>query len=197
MIKIKRLVLRINRLKMKKFNFVMLSFCIVCIVLLILVKEQDIDNGLLEKIFWNKEIILKNCSNDVAFERFDYFGKINKNPSKYHVIYIHYLNTNDAIIKENFNFFMHFAHEPCNTDVDFTIILNVDSQIYNQLKEQKFMSIYDLDLFTEAFSTKAHLDRFKLCESSYNSLKNTRLVIRENREGGDLCAYSDMMRNEG
>jgi len=195
MINIKRLVFRINRFKMKEFNFVMFTLCIVCMCMLVLVKvHQDINNPLLEKHFWDQERTLKNCSNGVSFERLDSRSNL-ENPSKYHVIYLHYLNTDDAVIRENFNFFMHFAHEPCHADVDFTIILNVASKTY---QEQQFENIYDLDLFKKAFSSKAQMDRFKSCESnSDNSLRNTRLVIRENTEGGDLCAYSDLMRNEG
>ena len=152
---------------MKQFNFAMFTLCIVCMCMLVLVKvHQDINNPLLEKHFWDEEKTLKNCSNDVSFERLDSrsnLAGLSKNPSKYHVIYLHYLNTDDAVIRDNFNFFMHFAHEPCNADVDYTIILNVASQAYGQLQEQQFESIYDLDLFKKAFSSKAHMDRFKSC----------------------------------
>ena len=43
-----------------------------------------------------------------------------------HVTYVHLLESNDEIILENMRFFFHFAYEPCNSKIDYTIILNTN-----------------------------------------------------------------------
>jgi len=117
--------------------------------------------------------------------------KIRKSITKTHISYVHYLNTDDYTTKENFKFFMHFAYEPCHADVDFTIILNLNSDTFKQK-----VNIYHSDLFRNAFSNGAHLNKFKSCETNENPLRNTYLILRENRDGGDLCAFHDMLQDD-
>ena len=125
-----------------------------------------------------------------TFHKFN-LVKNSKSTAKIHIAYVHYLNTREEPTIENFKFFMHFAHVPCNSEVDYTIILNLNSDVYKQIS-----NVYDLDLFKNAFSGRDHLEKFKSCESNENPFRNTYLVLRENRDGGDLCAFSDMIRNE-
>ena len=78
-----------------------------------------------------------------------------KKDLKIHISYVHYLDTHDKITIENFKFFLHFAYEPCNADVDFTIILNV-----NNLNQ----SIFEGDLFKNAFGNNTRLmNEFQSC----------------------------------
>ena len=141
------------------------------------------------KKYSSNSTCVKNIKNQ-TFHKFN-LVKNSKSTAKIHIAYVHYLNTREEPTIENFKFFMHFAHVPCNSEVDYTIILNLNSDVYRQIS-----NVYDLDLFKNAFSGRDHLEKFKSCESNENPLRNTYLVLRENRDGGDLCAFSDMIRNE-
>ena len=108
---------------------------------------------------------------------------------KIHISYVHHLDTNGIETKDNFKFFMHFAYEPCRNDVDFTITLNINSDNANN-------SIFERDAFKNAFYDSNHLNMFKSCQDSQNPKRNTFLIVRENKDGGDLCANVDLVRSE-
>ena len=141
------------------------------------------------KKYSSNSTCIKNIKNQ-TFHKFN-IVKNPKSTAKIHIAYVHFLNTPDVTTIENLKFFIHSAHDPCNSEVDYTIILNLNSNFYKQIS-----NVYDLDLFKNAFSGRDHLEKFKSCESSENPLRNTYLVLRENKDGGDLCAFSDMIRNE-
>ena len=101
---------------------------------------------------------------------------------------LHYLDTLDKITIENLKFFLHFAYDPRNTDVDFTIILNVNKT--NQ-------HILERDLLRNAFGNSARLiDEFKSCQDSKNPTRNTFLIVRQNKDGGDLCAHAELVKSD-
>jgi hypothetical protein len=120
-------------------------------------------------------------------EEFVFSTKPNSNP-KIHISYVHYLDTLDKISSENFRFFMHFAYESCNTDVDFTIILNVNNTT---------QPLFERDLFRIAFNNSTRLmDEFQSCQNRKNPKRNTFLIVRQNTDGGDLCSHADLMKSE-
>jgi hypothetical protein len=107
---------------------------------------------------------------------------------KIHISYVHYLDTLGKMTIENFKFFLHFAYEPCNVDVDFTIILNV-----NNLSQ----SIFERDLFKNAFNNSTRLiNEFQSCQNSKNPKRNTFLIVRKNTDGGDMCAQSELVKSD-
>ena len=115
-----------------------------------------------------------------------------KSTAKVHIVYLHYLNTNDEYTIENFKFFIHFAYEPCHSDVDFTIILNLDKSYI-----AKTESIINQALFRDAFDKDGKiLEEFKSCQNPSNPRRNTYLLLRENKPGGDLCAYSHFVKSK-
>ena len=127
--------------------------------------------------------------NDSFVNHLDLDMKINqKKDLKIHISYVHYLDTLDKITIENFKFFLHFAYEPCNADVDFTIILNVNNT--NQ-------PIFERDLFRKAFGNSARLmNEFQSCQDSNNPNRNTYLIVRQNKDGGDLCANAELVKSD-
>jgi len=189
---LKRILLVTSFFSIKKkrssiFYFLLLFVSLLAILVIIC------ENGFYDtKKCFPKNVSCFNKNNSQkSFHKFNII-KNPKSTAKIHIAYVHYLNTRERPTIENFKFFMHFAHDPCHTDVDFTIILNLNTELY----KQEGINIYDLDLFKNAFSSQAHLNRFKSCESKENPLRNTYLILRENRDGGDLCAFSDMIRND-
>ena len=114
-------------------------------------------------------------------------AKNTKSTAKIHIAYVHYLDTTEENTAENFRFFMHFAHEPCHSDVDFTIILNVN-------KPSTVDSILDSRIFRRAFSDIDHLERFKSCQDASNPRRNTHVIVRGNTPGGDLCAFAQLFK---
>ena len=114
-------------------------------------------------------------------------AKNTKSTAKIHIAYVHYLDTWSQNTAENFRFFMHFAHEPCHSDVDFTIILNVN-------KPSTVDSILDSRIFRRAFSDIDHLERFKSCQDASNPRRNTHVIVRGNTPGGDLCAFAQLFK---
>ena len=151
-----------------------------CLILGILVWSQGSIT-----FFPPKEVI---CRPD-AFEKIDFTRNVNST-AKHFISYVHYLDTNQMRTVENFRYFMHVAHEPCNPDVDFVLILNVDS------KSSRTKSIFDLKVFTDAFSDEAHLNKFKYCQDERNPQRNTYIVLRQNKEGGDLCANVELVKSD-
>jgi len=157
-----------SRLKIiTKRNFIFLAIAIICFL----------------------TIFLKQKMSQEDIETNDLDAKTNlKKNLKIHISYVHYLDTLDKITIENFKFFLHFAYEPCNADVDFTIILNVKN--LNQ-------PIFERDLFRNAFGNSARLiDEFKSCQNSNNPTRNTYLIVRQNKDGGDLCANSEFVKSD-
>ena len=121
-------------------------------------------------------------------QNFEFGAKINPKDLKIHVSYVHYLDTLDNITIENFKFFLHFAYEPCNADVDFTIILNV-----NNLNQP----IFERDLTRKAFGNTTRLmNEFQSCQDSNNPNRNTYLIVRQNKDGGDLCANAELVKSD-
>jgi predicted RND superfamily exporter protein len=134
-------------------------------------------------IIYSLTIFLKQNLN------FGFGAKTNlKKDSKIHISYVHYLDTVDNITIENFKYFLHFAYEPCNADVDFTIILNV-----NNLNQP----IFERDLLRNAFGNSTRLmNEFQSCQNSKNPKRNTFLIVRQNKDGGDLCAHAELVKSD-
>ena len=152
-----------------------LLFALVIIYFLAKFFKQNfpIDESIIENnLFTNKLAVKRNPEKDL----------------KIHISYVHYLDTLDKITIENFKFFLHFAYEPCNADVDFTIILNVNNT--NQ-------PIFERDLFRKAFGNSARLmNEFQSCQDSQNPNRNTYLIVRQNKDGGDLCANAELVKSD-
>ena len=78
----------------------------------------------------------------------------------------------------------------CHPEIDFTITLNTD--IVTSLE-----SLFQHKLFLDAFSSrKQFLSDFLACQSEENSMRNTRVILRQIRPGGDLCAHADLVKSE-
>ena len=86
------------------------------------------------KISPKKDVI---CLPD-DFEKFNVTRNA-KSTSKIFISYLHYLDTERWRTIENFRFFMHFAHEPCDPEVDFIIIINMDESYSMPIFEQKLL----------------------------------------------------------
>ena len=125
------------------------------------------------------------CKPD-EYEKFNVTRNVHAQ-SRIFLTYVHYLDTTDYRTNENLKFFMHFAHEPCNTEVDFVIIFNVNFHT---------APIFEHKVFVEAFRDATHLQRFRWCQDERNPQRNTYVVVRKNKDGGDLCANVDFLRNE-
>lgn len=106
-----------------------------------------------------------------------------------HVFYVHYLDTNDQKTEENFKFFMNFAYSPCNPAIFYSVILNrVDTraniaQILNKLLGKQLMQTL-IRCFVRSNET--------VTKDFYH---NTRLIVRKNKPGGDLCAFVELLNN--
>jgi hypothetical protein len=139
-----------------------------------------------EQNFHKDEKIIKN---NLFTNKLKLAVKINPAKDlKIHISYVHYLDTLDKITIENFKYFLHFAYEPCNADVDFTIILNV-----NNLNQ----SIFERDLFRNALGNSTRLmNEFQSCQNSKNPKRNTFLIVRQNKDGGDLCAHAELVKSD-
>ena len=108
---------------------------------------------------------------------------------KIHISYVHYLNSKDERTTGNFKFFFNFAYEPCHSDVDFTITLNIDNLVSKN-------EILNSNIFLNAFDNdKALLNRFISCSDSLNLQRNTYIIVRKNKNGGDLCANVDFFKS--
>jgi hypothetical protein len=156
--------MQINNLLNNKKNFFFLSLTMFCFLIL----------------------FMKKSNNESEYE-------LKANPEtnpKIHVSYVHYLDTTDGVTSQNFQFFLHFAYEPCHVDVDYTIILNVN-EIGNQ-------SIFERALFRNAFGVNNTnlINKFKSCQESNNPNRNTFLIVRKNIYGGDLCAHAELVKSD-
>lgn len=106
-----------------------------------------------------------------------------------HVFYAHYIETNDALSVENFLFFMNFGYKPCEKGIFFTFVFNRDK--------------FDSDIINDLSKIIGEKLAFKLRECSINdntielsSIRNTKIIVRKNQKGGDLCGYVDMMKSQ-
>jgi hypothetical protein len=107
-----------------------------------------------------------------------------------HVSYVHYFDTKDKPTEDNFKFFMHFAYVPCDPRVFFTIIFNKKDvtkspryYLENLLGDKLYRKVRDC-----LFNTKNKLSsKFK---------RNTQIIMRSNRPGGDLCAQVDFLKSD-
>ena len=115
-----------------------------------------------------------------------------KNLSKSHVSYVHYLNTYDVRTVQNFKYFFHFAYEPCHEEIDFTITINtVDKMLLSGKKD-----IFDEILIKNALNNDLRLlTDIKSCSNQKNPRRNTYVIVRENKPGGDLCAHVDFFKS--
>jgi hypothetical protein len=141
---------------------------------------------LIKTIYQNNTKLNVICFNDTF--KFKMRKNLNSN-AKIQISYAHYLDTNDEPTIENFKFFMNFAHEPCHPDVDFTLIFNLDKTI-------SIRSLFETKLFRDAFSGTKHLEKFIACQDERNSKRNTYVIVRKNKKGGDLCAFVDLIKSE-
>ena len=112
--------------------------------------------------------------------------------SKSHVSYVHYLNTYDVRTVQNFKYFFHFAYEPCHEEIDFTITINtVDKMLLSGKKD-----IFDEILIKNALNNDLRLlTDIKSCSNQKNPRRNTYVIVRENKPGGDLCAHVDFFKS--
>ena len=154
------------------------------------------------KILQNNFIILIICYiitytlNWILFTKYEFkksllikASKSNQdNVNKIHITYFHYLDTADPFTKENFRFFMRFAYKPCDPDVDFTFIFNVNEipkNITDYLNNHVKQDI---------------LEEFKQCLDDNNyqkaNAKNTRIVLRLNSKESDLCSYVELFNKD-
>lgn len=116
-----------------------------------------------------------------------------------HVFYAHYMDTDDKLSVENLRYFMNFGYSPCDPDIFFTFIFNrkyMDTNLLDDLRallganivqKMKACTCNDEDL-TDSFARRRR--------RKGNLTPNTKIVVRLNDHGADLCAYSDMIRSE-
>ena len=140
------------------------------------------------------EVFLKNTTklNEICMlnETFEFDTRKNPNSiAKIQITYAHFLDTNDEPTIENFKFFMNFAYEPCHQDVDYIIILNLE-------KSFNLKSIFENQLLHNAFDDIDLFQKFVSCQDEKNLNRNTYLMLRKNKDGGDLCAFVDLIKTE-
>lgn len=103
-----------------------------------------------------------------------------KQPNKkLHIMYAHYLDSGDGNSIENFKFFIHFAYEPCHPDISYTFIFNVNNPQETNLIER-----------LSGLVGKEAADKMNKCA------QNTRLIVRQNKPGGDLCAFVEHLKTD-
>ena len=163
-----------------------LLLIILILILLIKIKPRLFEIDAVKKSLFKNVHSIKQNSGDENFEK---FANTHKNP-KIHISYVHFLHTVDMVTVDNFKFFMNFAYEPCHLDADFTIIINYE-------KSFSKTSTSDLDkLISSTFSNKSDWEKFKDCQNGLNPSRNTFIIMRENKDGGDLCAHADFLKME-
>jgi hypothetical protein len=108
-----------------------------------------------------------------------------------HIFYVHYMDTNDRFTVENFVFFMNFAYLPCDPQLFFTIVLN------RRNMDTNLMSDLERILGSKTIGTMKNCMYNELNLSNTDrGARNTKLVVRLNDQGGDLCANSDLLKSE-
>jgi hypothetical protein len=115
-----------------------------------------------------------------------------KNDRLVHVSYVHFLDTRDAPTVENFKFFMNFAYAPCNPNIFFTLIFNCKDMTGNAT--QTLVDLLGSYLVYKL--QKCSIDEDQTINFRPTSFKNTKIVLRKNKPGGDLCANVDNMKKQ-
>lgn len=95
---------------------------------------------------------------------------------KIHVLYAHFIDTNDEKTIENFKYFLNFAYKGCSPSIEFTFIFNIESNTETTI-DDKLKKLVNSEIFY-----------------SLKNCKNTQIKTRENR-GFDLCAYSEYLKS--
>lgn len=101
--------------------------------------------------------------------------------NKSHVTYIHYLDTDDRLIVENFIFFIKHAYAACSDEIYFTFVFL--QKIENQYRDQ-LIRILGKDA------------AYKLFECTEGATKNTRMISRVIKNQPNACYYSGVLKNE-
>jgi hypothetical protein len=120
-------------------------------------------------------------------------NQLNKQPRmRMHVFYVHYMDTKDKLTIDNFIFFMNFAYSACNPRVFFTIVLNrrnMDTNLMSDLEKVLGASILTL-------IKNCTYNELDLSDRKQRGHRNTKIIVRLNDHGGDLCANVDMLKSE-
>jgi hypothetical protein len=109
-----------------------------------------------------------------------------------HVTYVHFINTKDLITVDNFKFFMNFAYAPCNPDIFFTIILNQIDASSNV--SSKLVDILGANLVDKVQKCSIDANFNESVSLTGTNPQNTKIIVRENKPGGDLCAFVELMK---
>lgn len=117
-----------------------------------------------------------------------------------HVSYVHFMDTtSDELSVENFKFFMNFGYSPCNPSVFYSIVLNriavnnvADSEndLLDLLGKYLFDRIKNCSISNGAQSRQQQLSHSDL------TTRNTQVIFRDNKPGGDLCAHVDLLSSD-
>lgn len=100
-------------------------------------------------------------------------------PRKLHSSYVHYLDTTDTNTVENFKFFVHFGYEPCHPDMYYTFLLNAADTKKTNLTDQ-LTNLLGRDTYKKMIDCAV----------------NTRIVLRPNTPGADLCAHVENFQTD-
>lgn len=99
----------------------------------------------------------------------------------YHIAYNHYIDSAVQETTDNFIFFVKFAYEPCNPEMHYTFLLNLDNtnkDIYERLYQMLGMDL---------------VNKIKQClmdnHASRINNKNTRIIVQKNWRDVEFCGY--------
>jgi hypothetical protein len=112
-----------------------------------------------------------------------------------HVFYVHYMDTEDKLTIDNFIYFMNFAYSACHPHLFFTLVLNrrnMDTNLMSDLAEVLGPRL----LASMRNCTYNELDLGRRHNKERRGYRNTKIIVRLNDHGGDLCANVDMLKSE-
>ena len=95
---------------------------------------------------------------------------------KIHVSYVHHIDTKNQALMENFKFFMFFGVQPCDSRVDYRIILNMNN-ISDDVNNKVAKVLADDELMSQ----------IRNCSN---------VVIIKNKNTLDLCVQSEQLKTE-
>lgn len=106
-----------------------------------------------------------------------------------HLFYVHYLDGDDEYTKENFKFFMTFAYLPCDPNMFYTLVINRQRMSSNLLDDLSLL--LGQDIVADVKRCECNEEDLKNC-----AIQNTKIVVRLNDHGADLCAFSNLLKSE-
>ena len=107
---------------------------------------------------------------------YDKLSSFQNEESKIFVSYVHHIDTNSEATKENFKFFMFFGVQPCDSRIDYRIVLNMNN-LNEDLNNKLAKALADDEL----------MNQIESC---------TNVVIVKNQNTRDLCAHSQQLKRE-